>query len=93
MFPFTVSGLLNGDTAEDIDTPPTISTAAVSASPVGTYAIKAAGASDANYDFAYAAGTLTVDPAALTITAEDQARGFGQPNPPFTANYLSLIHI
>src|SRR5262249_62165780 len=75
------SGFVNGDTAASLTTPPTVSTSATPASAVGTYPIVATGAAaNANYAIAYVNGTLTVTPAVLTITANDQTRGYGAPN-------------
>ena len=45
--------------------------------PGGTYAITASGAVDANYTISYVAGTLTVTPAALTITADNETKVYG----------------
>src|SRR5205823_5691262 len=38
-----------------------------------------------NYTFNFAAGTLTVNRATLTVTADGQSRGYGASNPTFTA--------
>ena len=43
------SGFVNGDTAASLTTPPTCSTAATSASPVGSYPSSCSGAVDPNY--------------------------------------------
>jgi hypothetical protein len=62
------AGFLNGDTAAVVTTAPTCSTTATAASDVGSYPSSCAGALAANYTFAYVAGTVTVTPAAQTIT-------------------------
>lgn len=90
-FSFTASGLLNGDTIGDVDTPPSLSTTATISSSAGGYTISISGASDPNYDFTYGAGTLTVDPASLTIKANDKSRPYGQSNPVLTATYTGLV--
>jgi hypothetical protein len=54
------SGFVNGDTAASLTTPPTVSTTATTASPVGTYPITASGAVSANYTISYVSGTLTI---------------------------------
>jgi len=90
-FSFTASGLLNGDTEADIDTPPTLTTAANSSSPAGVYAINISGAADPKYDFSYTAGALTVDPVSLTIQVDDKGRPYGQPNPTLTASYSGFV--
>lgn len=60
VFTSSVTGFKMGDTLIDLDTPPDISTTAVSSSPGGVYAITPYGASDANYSFTYVDGALTV---------------------------------
>src|SRR5262249_10288006 len=72
------SGFVNGDTAASLTTAPTVSTTATAASGVGTYPITAGGAvsANANYTIAYVPGTLTVTPAALTITARNETRAY-----------------
>ncbi len=54
------SGFVNGDTASSLTTPPTLTTTATVASPVGTYPITASGAASPNYTIRYVSGTLTV---------------------------------
>jgi filamentous hemagglutinin family protein len=74
---FTVSGLVNGDTADSV----TLTTAATASSPVGGYTITpsaAVGTGLGNYTITYDSGTLTINPAALTITANDQNSTYGQ---------------
>ncbi|HKB14235.1 MAG TPA: MBG domain-containing protein, partial [Vicinamibacterales bacterium] len=92
--PLTVSysGFVNGDTAAGLTTPPTVSSPATAASAVGTYAITASGAVSANYTIAYVGGTLTVTPAALTITADSKSRVYGAANPPFTVSYAGFVN-
>ena len=69
-------GLVNGDTQDQfadltLTGPPT-------GAGVGTYAITPSGASNANYEIDYAAGTETVTPAPLTIRPANVAVGSGQ---------------
>ena len=54
------SGFVNGENASSLTTQPTISTTALTDSPVGTYPITASGAASSNYEITYVAGTLTV---------------------------------
>jgi hypothetical protein len=58
----------------------------------GTYTIECSGGSDDNYSFAYVDGTLTVDPAALTIKAEDKSKTYGSANPALTASYSGFVN-
>jgi MBG domain (YGX type)/Putative Ig domain len=62
------SGFVNGDDASSLSTPPACSTAATSASSVGTYPSTCSGAADPNYAIGYVAGTVTVTQAATTLT-------------------------
>ena len=77
------SGFVNGDTSASLTTAPTLATTATAASPVGSYGIAASGAVDANYSITYVAGTLTVTPATLTVTANDASKVYGTANPAF----------
>ena len=63
---FTSSGFVNGDTSADLTIQPTVSTTATSSSPVGTYPITIAGATDPNYSITYVSGTLTITAASIT---------------------------
>ena len=83
------SGLENGDTALSLTAQP-IQITSPAGSSVGTYTITPTGAVDANYTISYVSGTLTITPAALTITANDQTINFGVPIPTLTASYSGL---
>ena len=71
------SGFVNGDTSASLTTQPTLTTTATAASHVAATrtASRPAGRSDADYTISYVAGTLTVTPAPLTITADNQTQG------------------
>ena len=88
------SGLVNGDSATSLTTPPTVTTTATSSSHVAgnPYSITASGAVDADYGISYVAGTLTVTPAALTITADNQTKVYGAPLPSLTVTYGGLVN-
>ena len=73
----TYNGFVNGDTVGRLDTPAIATTVATAASAVGDYPINVSGASDSNYDISFVSGTLTITPAALTITAIDQSKVYG----------------
>jgi hypothetical protein len=89
-FSASYDGLVNGNT------PSVVSgltfTSAPSSANVGAYQIVPSGASASNYAISYAPGTLTVTPAALTITANDATRTYGAANPAFTASYGGLVN-
>jgi YVTN family beta-propeller protein len=86
------SGFVNGDTASSLDTPVSLSTTATASSPVGSYAITAGGAADANYTITHVNGTLTITRAALTITADNKSKVAGAANPPLTATYTGFVN-
>src|SRR5207244_2224186 len=87
------SGFVNGDTVSDLDTPVSLSTTATAASAVGTYPIVASGASDANYTVSFVPGTLTVTPAALTVTADNKSKVYGAGLPALTASYSDRMSV
>ncbi|HXI29135.1 MAG TPA: MBG domain-containing protein, partial [Vicinamibacterales bacterium] len=60
------AGLVNGDTAASLTTPPTVTTTATATSPIGTYPITPSGAVSGNYTIGYVNGTLTVTVAQST---------------------------
>ncbi len=73
---FTSTGLQNGET---IGTVTLASTGAVATAAAGTYSITISTAAGgtftaSNYTITYTSGTLTVNPAALTITARNQTK-------------------
>ena len=88
----TYLGFRNGDDVADLDTLAAAGASGANAfTPVGTYAITSSGgAADANYDFTYASGTLTITKAALTITVDNASRTYGATNPVFTYSYSGL---
>jgi|GEM_PF-1210982 len=88
----TYNGFVNGDTQSGLTTQPTITTTAVTGSPIGTYPITASGAVNSNYTIGYTAGTLTVGTAALTITASNQSKTYGAANPALTVNYSGFVN-
>ncbi len=88
----TYSGFQNGDDASSLTTEPTASATADANSDVGTYAITASGGAADNYLFSYTDGTLTVDKATLTVTAEDQTKTYGDANPSLTLTYSGFVN-
>jgi hypothetical protein len=88
----TYTGFVNGDGAGNLTTPPAITTTATSTSPAGAYPITAAGAASNNYDITYQAGTMTVNKATLTVTANDQAMPLGGPLPALTIGYTGFVN-
>src|SRR5206468_3687345 len=76
---YTPSGLVNGDTKASLTTQPTLSTTATASSHVAgnPYSITASGAVDADYTISYLAGTLTVDPVAISHTIGNDGHAYG----------------
>jgi hypothetical protein len=86
------AGFVNGDTAASLGGTLTFSTTATPASAVGAYPITPAGLTSSNYTISYVTGTLTVTPAVLTITANNQTKAYGAANPAFTAGYAGFVN-
>ena len=77
---FTTSGLVNGDTVGSVTETSTgaAATAAVGTDPIVPSAATFSAGLSSNYTITYANGTLTVNPAALTITANNASKTYGQ---------------
>lgn len=88
-FTSTVTGAVNGDTFTI-----TYTTPATPASAVGTYAIipTVSGPAAANYNITPVNGTLTINPAPLTVTANAASRMYGAPNPVFTSTLTGVVN-
>jgi 6-phosphogluconolactonase (cycloisomerase 2 family) len=89
---YTITGFVNGDTISVVSGTADCSTTATLASPVGTYPISCTigTLAAANYVFAFVDGTLTVNPAPLTVTVNNAQRAYGDPNPAFTGVITGL---
>ena len=59
---------------------------------MATYPIAASGAVDADYVIGYVGGTLSVTPAALTITADNKTKTVGAANPPLTFTPTGFVN-
>ena len=79
-FTASYTGFVNGDTVAVLSGAPSLTASASASSAVGTYTIAAAVGSltATNYSFGFANGTLTVNSAALTITANNTNKVYGQ---------------
>jgi hypothetical protein len=84
------TGLVNGDTAASLTTPPILSTTATPGSPVSQYPITIAGAVDPDYTIGYVSGILTVTRAPLTITADSKHKVYGDANPGLTGSMIGV---
>jgi len=70
--------------AVSLTTPATCTSTATPSSGVGSYPITCSDADLAGYSISYVAGTLTITPAPLTVTADNKTRVFGAADPAFT---------
>lgn len=91
-FTITYSGFVNSETQSVLDVLPSASSVATSTSNAGVYAITLAGGSDLNYNITLVNGTLTVNKAPLTATAENKARAYGAADPAFTILYAGFVN-
>ena len=73
----TYSGFANGETAVNLTQQAGVQTNATSSSPVGLYGITVTAAIDQNYTFTYVSSSYTINPAALTITANNASGSYG----------------
>jgi hypothetical protein len=89
-FSVQFSGLVNGDTGAGFVT--SIASTATAASNVGTYPITVTGPGNSNYIISFNPGTLTVTPAPLTITADNQTMVAGSAVPPLTFTFSGLVN-
>ncbi|WP_375417255.1 MBG domain-containing protein [uncultured Hymenobacter sp.] len=90
---FTASGLVNGDAVSGV----TLASAGAAApAPVDDYDLTpsaATGTGLTNYAINYAtAGQLRVTKAALTVTADEQRKAYGEANPALTASYAGFVN-
>lgn len=89
-FSSTYTGFVNNEDASVLTSHGTYSTTATAKSDVGNYTIKQTGATAQNYVFEYEDGTLTVDKAPLTMTANDKTMTYGSTIPTLDAKYEGL---
>lgn len=89
-FSSTYTGFVNNEDASVLTSNGSYTTTATQKSNVGTYAIKQTGATAQNYVFEYEDGTLTVNKAPLTMTANDKTMTYGGTIPTFDAKYKGL---
>ena len=82
-----ITGYVNGQNQSALTTTPAGSTTATGSSPAGSYASTCAGGAAANYAFTYLPGKVTVEKAALTITASSGSFTQGGTPPTITAGY------
>ncbi|WPV66137.1 MBG domain-containing protein [Chitinophaga sp. LS1] len=89
----TYNGFVNGEDASAALTGTlTYTGTSQGATTVNSYTIIPSGLTATNYDITYATGTLTINKAALTITADNKARCFGANDPSFTFTYNGWVN-
>ena len=84
---FTASGLVNGELATVLSGV----TASGSGTNAGSYTVAARG-TDSNYNLTLVNGTLTIDKAHLTVTADPQSRLYGAANPTLTTTVSGFVN-
>ena len=84
------TGFVNNEDASVLTSNGSYTTTATQKSDVGTYAIKQTGATAQNYVFEYEDGTLTVNKAPLTMSANDKTMTYGGKVPTLDAKYEGL---
>jgi len=91
---YKLSGFVNGDTSAVVQGAPAITTTATSASNAGTYPITgtAGTLAAANYTFTFVPGVLTVQKAALTVTANNLTMQPGAKVPTLTCTMAGFVN-
>src|SRR5438552_8511956 len=74
----SLSGFVGGEDSSVLGGALAISTTADTSSPVGNYPIQVSGLTASNYSITFSNGTLAVTAKALTITANDASKTYGQ---------------
>ena len=87
-------GFVDGDTAASLSTQPTCTSTGAAGTPAGTYpgSTSCLGAVDPKYLISYVPGTLTVNPAPLTVTPDNQSMVYGSPIPSATYQIAGFVN-
>jgi hypothetical protein len=93
-FSDVITGFVNGDTSSAVSGSASLTTTAIHTSAAGSYTITAAlgSLSAANYKFSFANGSLTINPAPLTITASSGSMTYGATVPTITPSYSGFVN-
>jgi hypothetical protein len=92
---FTNMGLVNGDTISSVTltSPGAAATATVAGGPYAITTSAAVGSGLSNYTITYVNGQMTVNPAALTITANNASMVYGNASlPSFGVTYIGFVN-
>ena len=86
---YRYTGFMNGDDESDLDYKPYPTTSVTKGTNAGTYtsSITMTGGLDANYSIVNVPANFTVNKALLTVTADSQAKAYGEINPVLTFTY------
>ena len=87
----TYSGFVNNEDASVLDVLPVATTNAGSSSDAGTYAITLSGGSDNNYNMSLVDGSLEITKAALSVTADNKSKVYGEANPSLSITYSGFV--
>ena len=90
-FSYKCEGFVNNDNEEVLTSKPTLTTSATLSSDVGTYPIKATGASNPNYSISYVDGTLNITQRTLEASVENYQRVYNEENPTFEVKYNGFV--
>ncbi len=91
-FDITYTGFVNEDDETDLWSPLETSTTATSQSGAGIYPIQITGGTSDNYDLILVDGTLTIEKATLTATANDQTMKVGETVPELEITYAGFVN-
>lgn len=91
-FSIRYTGLKNGENAPAWEVSPTVSTTATKQSSAGTYPIVLNTGVPKNYNMETREGTLTINKANLTITADNKNRKYFEENPTLTCRYEGFVN-
>ena len=93
-FSDTITGFVNGDPQSVVTGSASLTTTATHSSPVGSYTITAAqgSLSAANYSFTFVNGTLSINKAALLITAATTTSTYGTAPTVGVASYTTFVN-
>ena len=88
------SGFVNRDTPSNLSTQAICSTSATSSTPVSAspQPTSCGSAADTNYTISYVGGTITINPAPLTITASSPSMTYGGTVPTIVPQYSGFVN-
>jgi hypothetical protein len=90
-FTASFNGFVLGEGPANLGGTLSFATPATQSSGAGVYPITPSGLTSANYAITFVAGGLTVNKAALVVTADNKTKILGAANPAFTASYSGFV--